>query len=110
LQTIWRTTGIKGLSEQIKTTNERRRFIDNLPQDLSVAEMTELDNEFEFTSKGNFIIRRQWFVQAIKHDYTIAYPAIENFLINSSRTASVEMLYKQMIKTTKGKKWARRIF
>lgn len=110
LQTIWRKTGVKGLSDQIKTTNERRRFIDHLPQDLSAAEMTELDKEFDFTNKGNFIIRRQWFVQAIKHGYKAAYPSIENFLINTSRTASVEMLYKQLIKTPSGKEWARKIF
>lgn len=110
LQTVWRKTGVAGLSEQIKTTNERRRFIDHLPQDLTAAEMAELDKEFEFTTKGNFIIRRQWFVPAIIHEYKAAYPAIESFLINSSRTASVEMLYKQMIKTPKGKEWARQIF
>lgn len=110
LQQSWRNTGVKGLAQQIRSTHERRHFIDNLPNDLTVAEMKALDAEFEFTKKGNFIIRRQWFVQAIKHGYTEPNPAIEQFLLTSSRTASVEMLYKQMVQTPQGKVWAIKIF
>ena len=110
LQKTWRKTGVAGLSSQIRTTNERRHFIDHLPNDLTIEEMRALDNEFAFTEKGNFIIRRQWLVRAIQHQYKEAYPAVENFLLNSSRTASVEMLYKQLVKTPEGKAWAQRIF
>ena len=110
IQKSWRETGVKGLSEKIKTTTEKQHFIDHLPTDITPKEMEELDKEFNFTKGGNFIIKRQWFVQAIRHQYKAANPAIEQFLIGSSRTGSVMMLYKEMVKSPEGKVWANQIF
>ena len=72
--------------------------------------MEAIDKEFNFTKGGNFIIKRQWFVQAIRHQYKAADPAIEQFLIGSSRTGSIMMLYKEMAKTPEGKVWAKQVF
>jgi len=110
IQANWRKTGTKGLAQQIKSTTEKQHFIDYLPQDLTEKEMAEIDAEFHFTDKGNFVIKRQWFVQAIKHNYKPARPAIENFMVATSRTGSLETLYKEMIKTPEGKDWAKQIF
>ena len=110
IQANWRKMGIKGLSSIIKSTNEKQYFIDHLPEDIIPKEMTDLDAEFHFSDKGNFVIKRQWFVIAIKHHYQPAYPAIEAFMIATSRTGSLQMLYKEMIKTPEGKVWAKRIF
>ncbi|KQB38337.1 hydrolase/aminopeptidase [Flavobacterium aquidurense] len=110
IQTSWRETGVKGLSQKITTTSEKQYFIDHLPTDITPKEMEAIDAEFNFTKGGNFIIKRQWFVPSIRYKYTAAYPAIEQFLIGSSRTGSVMMLYKEMAKTTEGKVWANKIF
>ncbi|MFH6943702.1 leukotriene A4 hydrolase C-terminal domain-containing protein [Flavobacterium sp. FlaQc-50] len=110
IQKTWRQTGVKGLSQKITSTPEKQHFIDNLPTDITPKEMQELDTEFNFTKGGNFIIKRQWFVPSIRYKYTAAYPAIEQFLLTSSRTGSVMMLYKEMAKTPEGKKWAQQIF
>ncbi|MFH6998395.1 leukotriene A4 hydrolase C-terminal domain-containing protein [Flavobacterium sp. FlaQc-57] len=110
IQKSWRETGVKGLSQKITTTAEKQHFIDHLPADITVKEMEAIDNEFNFTKGGNFIIKRQWFIQAILHQYKTANPAIEQFLIGSSRTGSVMMLYKEMAKTPEGKIWAKQIF
>jgi leukotriene-A4 hydrolase len=110
IQKNWRKTGIKGLSQKIKSTNEKQHFIDNLPADTTPKEMAAIDAEFHFTTGGNFIIKRQWFVSALRHNYTAANPAIEQFMIATSRTGSLLMLYKEMLKTPDGKAWARRIF
>ncbi len=110
IQKSWRETGVKGLSQKITTTTEKQHFIDHLPTDITPKEMEALDKEFNFTNGGNFIIKRQWFVQAIRHQYKAANPAIEQFLIGSSRTGSVMMLYKEMVKTPEGKVWANQIF
>ncbi|KLT71616.1 hydrolase/aminopeptidase [Flavobacterium sp. ABG] len=110
IQKTWRQTGVKGLSQKITSTPEKQHFIDNLPTDITPKEMQELDAEFNFTKGGNFIIKRQWFVPSIRYKYTAAYPAIEQFLLTSSRTGSVMMLYKEMAKTPEGKKWAQQIF
>ena len=110
IQKSWRETGVKGLSQKITTTAEKQHFIDHLPADITVKEMEAIDAEFNFTKGGNFIIKRQWFVQAIMHQYKAAYPSIEQFLIGISRTGSVMMLYKEMVKTPEGKVWAKQIF
>ncbi|PBJ13279.1 hydrolase/aminopeptidase [Flavobacterium sp. ACN6] len=110
IQKSWRETGVKGLSQKITTTAEKQHFIDHLPADITAKEMEAIDREFNFTKGGNFIIKRQWFVQALIHQYKPAYPAIEQFLIGISRTGSVMMLYKEMVKTPEGKTWAKQIF
>jgi aminopeptidase N len=110
IQKTWRKTGIKGLSRKIKSTNEKQHFIDNLPKDLTIQEITTIDKEFNFTNGGNFVIKRQWFIIAIQHQYKVAYPAIENFLTSYSRTYSLTPLYKEMIKTPEGKVWAKQIY
>ncbi|KAF2507965.1 M1 family metallopeptidase [Flavobacterium zhairuonense] len=110
IQKSWRETGVAGLSKKITTTAEKQHFIDHLPTDITVKEMEAIDKEFNFTKGGNFIIKRQWFVQALRHQYKPAYPAIEQFLIGISRTGSVMMLYKEMVKTPEGKVWAKQVF
>lgn len=110
IQKSWRETGVKGLAKKITTTSEKQYFIDHLPTDITPKEMEAIDTEFNFTKGGNFIIKRQWFVQAISHQYKAANPAIEQFLIGISRTGSVMMLYKEMVKTPEGKIWAKQIF
>ena len=110
IQKTWRKTGINGLSQKIKSTNEKLHFIDYLPNDLTIQEMTEIDKECNFTNGGNFVVKRQWFIIAIQHQYKVAYPAIENFLTSYSRTYSLTPLYKEMIKTPEGKVWAKQIY
>ena len=110
IQKSWRETGVAGLSKKITTTAEKQHFIDHLPADITAKEMEAIDNEFNFTKGGNFIIKRQWFVQALIHQYKPAYPSIEQFLIGISRTGSVMMLYKEMVKTPEGKVWAKQVF
>lgn len=110
IQKSWRKTGVKGLAQKIKSTNEKIHFIDYLPKDLTVEEMTAIDKEFNFTNGGNFVIRRQWFIPAIQHQYRFAYPEIEKFLTSYSRTYSLLPLYKEMIKTPEGKIWAKQIY
>lgn len=110
IQKSWRETGVKGLNKKITTTAEKQHFIDNLPTDITAKEMEALDSEFNFTKGGNFVIKRQWFIPSIRYKYTAANPAIEQFLISSSRTGSVMMLYKEMAKTPEGKVWAKQIF
>jgi leukotriene-A4 hydrolase len=110
IQQTWRKTSVKGLNQKIKSTNEKQHFIDYLPNNLTPQEMTAIDKEFNFTNGGNFVVRRQWFIQSIKHQYKNAFPAIEQFLTNYSRTGSLTPLYKEMIKTSEGKVWANQIF
>ncbi len=110
IQKVWRINGINGLSQKIKSTNEKQHFIDYLPKDLTIEEMAAIDKEFNFTNGGNFVVRRQWFIKALQGHYKPAYPAIEQFLTSYSRTYSLTPLYKEMVKTPEGKAWAKQIY
>ena len=110
IQKNWRKTGVKGLSQKITSTTGKQHFIDLLPNDITTKEMADIDAEFNFTKGGNFVIKRQWFIQAIRHQYKTANPAIEQFMIATSRTGSLMSLYKEMAKTPDGKTWAKQIF
>jgi len=110
IQNSWRKKGVKGLSLIINSTAKKQHFIDHLPNDITPTEMAAIDAEFDFTKSGNFVIKRQWFVPAIRHEYKMAYPAIEQFMIATSRTGSLQTLYKEMVKTPEGKIWAQDIF
>lgn len=110
IQKSWRQTGVKGLSLKIKSTNEKQHFIDYLPADITEKEMAEIDREFHFTTGGNFVVKRQWFIQAIRHGYHAADDAIADFMLHTSRTGSLQSLYKEMVKTPEGKTWAKSIF
>jgi leukotriene-A4 hydrolase len=110
IQKTWRKTGVKGLSKKIKSTNERQHFIDYLPSDITTKEMAAIDEEFNFTKGGNFVIKRQWYLIAIAHEYQPAQAAIEEFMTNTSRTGSLIPLYKALVKTNSGKKQAQELF
>ena len=110
IQKTWRQIGVKGLSAKIKSTNEKQHFIDYLPKDITEKEITAIDAEFNFTQSGNFVIKRQWFVIAIRQKYKPAYESIEQFMTATSRTGSLQTLYKEMVKTPEGKIWAKSIF
>lgn len=110
IQKTWRKIGVNGLSQKIKSTNERQHFIDYLPNDITTKEMTAIDQEFNFTKGGNFVIKRQWFLIAIAHEFQPAQVAIQEFMTNTSRTGSLIPLYKAIIKTNSGKKRAQELF
>ena len=98
------------LSARMKSTNERLYLISALPDSLSTQDLSVLDREFGFTRSGNTEIQCAWYTLALKSNYEKAYPEIEKYLINVGRRKLVLPLYKEMVKTEKGKKWAREVY
>jgi len=92
------------------STHEWLHFLRNLPENINVNEMLQLDNAFHFTNSGNAEIANEWYVHALKYNYTKAYPELENFLINVGRRKFVQPLFKEMIKTAEGKKFAMEVY
>ncbi|CAN5161594.1 M1 family metallopeptidase [soil metagenome] len=94
----------------INTTNERLYLLNHLPQNINVSDMQALDQTFGFTQSHNAEVQFAWYLQAIRHQYTAAYPFIENFLVNVGRRKFVMPLYKEMSKTPEGKSRAVEIY
>ncbi len=98
------------LSAKNFTTNEWLRFLNTLPDSMSIAQMKELDDAFHFTNTGNSEILFAWFEHVIPSKYEVAYSSLENFLTNVGRRKFVKPLYSAMIKTVEGKEMAKKIY
>jgi leukotriene-A4 hydrolase len=107
----WRKTGaVTGLNKQVVSSNERRYFISQLPEDLTAAQMAALDTEFNFTGSNNTDIQKYWYVLAIRHHYTAADARIKAYLLENGRMWHIIPVYKEMMKTPEGLKTAKAIY
>lgn len=100
----------KGLSQQLKSTNQLMYFLRQLPDTISIEDMTALDTEFKFTRSGNAEIQTLWYTTAIRNKYKPAEKYVEEFLTEVGRRKFLRPLYGEMIKTPAGKEWAKRIY
>lgn len=111
LQKSWLSTGnIKGLKNNITSTNQKLYFINTLPSSITLEQMNMLDEEFGFTKSSNAELQCAWFTLAVKKNYKPAYPAMENFLINVGRRKFLTPIYKALIQTPEGKVLAKNIY
>lgn len=94
-------TAPASLNTQNWTTHEWLHFLRKMPKPLSNAQMTALDNQYNFTTSGNSEIADQWYVMAIAANYEKAYPAIDDFLGRVGRRKFLEPLYEEMMSTGK---------
>jgi len=100
----------EGLKSHLKSANEQLYLIKRLPQDLSVADMANIDQEFGFTQSGNAELNAAWFLHAIRNQYNVANTAIEQFLTRVGRRKFIIPLYTEMAKTSEGRRWAKKVY
>ncbi len=111
LLTTWKSTKTADtLQSSSWTSHEWLHFLHNLPEQLSLAEMEQLDEFGDFSATGNSEVLTAWGVIAIRNQYTKMYPAIEHFLINTGRRKFLMPLYAEMLRTEKGRQWARDVY
>ena len=72
--------------------------------------MEELDAAFKFTDSGNSEIQCEWYQHAIASKYSIAYPALEKFLVGVGRRKFLKPIYKELAKTPDGLAMAKEIY
>jgi leukotriene A-4 hydrolase/aminopeptidase len=92
------------------SSNESLYLISHLPENTTIDQMKVLDQVFKFTSSGNAEIQSAWYVLSIKKGYQPANKNIEAFLTTVGRRKFLMPLYKELVKTPEGKKWAKRIY
>ncbi len=100
----------KSLNTTNWSTHEWLHFIRQLPDQMNVQKMRELDEAFGFTLSGNTEILTAWFTKAIRNKYTPTYKALEDFLVEVGRRKFLVPLYGEMIKTDTGRKMALTIY
>lgn len=92
------------------SSNESLYLISHLPENTTIDQMKVLDQVFKFTSSGNAEIQSSWYVLSIKKGYQPANKNIEAFLTTVGRRKFLMPLYKELVKTPEGKKWAKKIY
>ncbi|MCA9794360.1 MAG: leukotriene A4 hydrolase C-terminal domain-containing protein, partial [Candidatus Eremiobacteraeota bacterium] len=92
------------------SSHEWLHFLRRLPEDLTVAQMAELDQAFDFTHSHNAELLFQWLRTAVRVHYEPAYPEVEEFLVEVGRRKFVEPLFETIIAQPGGKVWAAKIF
>ncbi|MEO1574868.1 MAG: M1 family metallopeptidase, partial [Pseudomonadota bacterium] len=85
-------------------------FLNNLPDDISVGRLEELDAAFNLTASRNNEIAHSWFLQAIAHDYAPAYAPMEEYLVGIGRRKLIVPLYAALTQTDKGRAFAERVY
>lgn len=91
------------------TVHEWLYFLNNLPRDLSIKKMTELDGEFNLTQSTNAERAFAWYMLAVSNGYQPIYPALDKHLSSIGRRKLIVPLYKALI--TNGKKdWAQNVY
>ena len=100
-----------GVFNNVKlSSNESLYLISHLPENTTIDQMKVLDQIFKFTSSGNAEIQSAWYVLSIKKGYRPANKNIEAFLTTVGRRKFLMPLYKELVKTPEGKKWAKKIY
>ena len=101
-------TGKLGAGEW--STQEWLRFLQALPEKLSLEKMTDLDQTFGLTARGNSEIAHQWLLLSIRNGYQPADSRLETYLTSIGRRKLVLPLYRALIATPEGKKRAEAIY
>jgi len=92
------------------STHEWIHFLRHLPKNLTLAQMTDLDAAFGFTSSGNSEILHEWLMKAIEQKYEPAWDALERFLLRQGRRKFLKPLYQKLAETPEGLARARAIY
>ncbi len=91
------------------TVHEWLHFLNNLPRDLSLDKMSELDKQFNLTQSTNAERAFAWFMLAVGNGYQPIYPALDKHLSGIGRRKLIVPLYKALIKNGK-REWAHDVY
>jgi leukotriene-A4 hydrolase len=92
------------------TTHEWLRFLQALPEKLPLERMTELDQTFKLTQRGNAEIAHQWLLMAIRNDYAPASERLQSYLTSIGRRKLIVPLYRALLASPEGRQRAASIF
>jgi leukotriene-A4 hydrolase len=85
-------------------------FLDDMPAQLSTAQVAELDQTFGFARSANAEVVQRWLLLAIRHQYQPGFARLEEYLRTIGRRQLIAPLYREMMKTPAGATQARRVY
>jgi leukotriene-A4 hydrolase len=103
--------GAGTLQTQQWSTQEWQHFLGSLPQQLTRAQLDDLDRTLGLSRKGNSEVLFAWLQVAVRNRYDAAVPALEQFLVSQGRRKFVRPLYAALMEQGDwGQPLARRIY
>lgn len=92
------------------TVHQWLYFLNNMPDELSLEQLHDLDRAFNLTESHNNEIAHSWLLIAVKNWYQPAFPRLHDYLVHIGRNKLVKPLYKELSKTVEGKAIAKKAF
>jgi leukotriene-A4 hydrolase len=92
------------------TVHQWLYFLNNMPDQLSQAQLVDLDSAFALTNSKNNEIAHSWLLIAVKNNFQPAYDRLYTYLVTIGRNKLVKPLYRELSKTPDGKAFAKRAF
>ncbi len=89
--------------------HEWLHFINNLPADIGLEKMAELDNTYNLTTSTNNEVAHAWLKLAINRGYDVVNTRLEDYLISIGRRKLIVPLYKALMDTD-NKSFAKRVY
>jgi leukotriene-A4 hydrolase len=86
------------------------RFLLQLPKNVPLDKLAELDAAAHLTGTANPEIAERWYPLTVRSGYLAARPAIRAFLIAIGRRKLVKPLYEALANTDEGRTFARAVF
>ncbi len=79
------------------TSHEYQQFLRSIKATVTLDQMAELDQKFNFTKSGNSEVLALWLEASVTHEYKEAYGALRDFLGSVGRRKFLIVLYHAMI-------------
>jgi len=88
------------------TVHEWLYFLNNLPQDISLEKMAELDKAYNLTASTNNEIAHAWLLLSIKRQYAAVNDRLQDYLITIGRRKLIVPLYQELAKRKTSREFA----
>lgn len=92
------------------TVHQWLYFLNNLPEELSVEQLAELDATFNLTESKNNEIAHSWLLICVRNWYEPALPRLHEYLTSIGRNKLIKPLYKALSETDRGRELGKKAF
>jgi aminopeptidase N len=92
------------------SVQEWQRFLDNMPDSVSLEQVQSLDAQYKLSATHNAILACSWFRLALGHGDQAVLPPVRKYLIEIGRMRLIKPLYRELLKTPDGKAYAGKVY
>ena len=92
------------------TIHEWLYFVNNLPKDISIERMAELDRVFKLTESTNNEVAHAWLLLSIQREYDKVNERLSDYMVSIGRRKLIVPLYKELLKNPKYRQFATGVY